>query len=211
LVIRYSFPVSACLVLFVGACASPQATTRLDNRIDSLQTANVALTVERNLLADSLALLDYAVSGDFDRDLRRAENEVGKLTYDLHSCREGGEMVAQLLVDDIFAPASASLTRIGMALVDSVVAAMLTDDLRHIKVVGHADNSNPGGSLAERYPTNWELSAARASAIVRRMVDAGGIDPKRIAAVSHGSAHPEYSNGTADGRRRNRRIEFLRM
>jgi chemotaxis protein MotB len=205
------FPASACLTLFVGACASPQTTLRLDNRIDSLQTANVALTVERNLLADSLALLDYAVSGDFDRELRRAENQVGKLTYDLQSCREGGEMVAQLLVDDIFAPATASLTPEGIARVDAVVAAMLTDDRRHITVVGHADNSKPGGSLAERYPTNWELSAARASAIVRRMVDAGGIDPKRIAAVSHGDAHPEYSNGTADGRRRNRRIEFLRM
>lgn len=204
-------PLLACLVLFVGACASPRVTAVLDTRIDSLRIANSVLTAERNLFADSLARLDYAVSGDFDRDLRRARNEIEKLTYDLQSCREGGELVAQLLVDDIFLPASASLTPVGIALVDSVVGSLLTNDLRNITVVGHSDSSKPGGSLAERYPTNWELSAARASAVVRRMVDAGGIDPKRIAAVSHGDAHPEYSNGTADGRRRNRRIEFLRM
>src|SRR5690606_9156570 len=114
-------------------------TAVLDTRVDSLRTANVALTVERNLLADSLALLDYAVSGNFDRDLRRAENEILKLTYDLQSCREGGELVAQLLVDDIFLPASASLTPVGIALVDSVVGSLLTNDLRNISVIGHSD------------------------------------------------------------------------
>ncbi len=197
---------------FVGtACVAPTKVVRMDSRIDSLETANLALLVERNKLADSLAMIEYQSSGEMDRDLRRFRYEIDRLTYDLQSCREGGDLVARLLVDDLFEPASARLTSVGMARVDSVVATFLTDDRRQIAVVGHADNSKPGATLAQTYPSNWELSGARASAIVRHMIERAGIDPRIVSAISHGDSHPEYSNGTTEGRRRNRRIEFLRM
>ena len=197
---------------FLGtACVAPTTVVRMDSRIDSLESANLALLVERNRLADSLAMIDYQSSGEMDRDLRRFRYEIDQLTYDLQSCREGGDLVARLLVDELFEPASARLTAVGRARVDSVVATFLTDDRRQIAVVGHADNSKPGASLAQTYPSNWELSGARAAAIVRHMIANAGIDPRIVSAISHGDSHPEYSNGTAEGRRRNRRIEFLRL
>lgn len=201
--------VAGVLFSFAG-CVAPGRVANLDSELDSLRTSNLALTVERDKLADSLAYIGYVSSGEMDRDVRRLTYEVDRLTYDLASCREGGEVVGRLLVDDIFEPASARLTARGRSRIDSVLASMLTDDTRHFAVVGHSDSSLPGETLSRTYPTNWELAGARAAAVVRHLIDNAGVDTKVISAVSHGDAHPEYSNGTAEGRRRNRRIEFLR-
>ena len=62
--------------------------------------------------------------------------------------------------------------------------------------------------MAQRYPTNWELGAARASSVVRLLADAG-VSQGRLLAISRGDANPRASNETAEGKRLNRRIEFL--
>jgi chemotaxis protein MotB len=202
--------IALAMLVTASACVSPTRAVRMDSRIDSLRSANLTLTVEKNVLADSLAMIDYVGSGEMDRDVRRLQNEVDRLTYDLQSCRRGGEFVSKLLVDDIFEPASARLTKLGQARIDTVLTRFMTDDGRHVAIVGHSDSSQPGATLGKTYPTNWELAGARAAAVVRYIISSRGIDPKNISAISHGDAHPEYSNGTPDGRRRNRRIEILR-
>ena len=58
------------------------------------------------------------------------------------------------------------------------------------------------------YPTNWELSAARAATVVR-MLSAGGMDAGRLAAVGYGEHRPIADNSTAEGRRANRRVVLL--
>ena len=78
----------------------------------------------------------------------------------------------------------------------------------HIAIVGHTDSQKPIGALAERYPTNWELGAARAANAVRALVDRG-VDPGRIVAVSKGEFKPVDTNETADGRANNRRLEIV--
>ena len=78
----------------------------------------------------------------------------------------------------------------------------------HIAIVGHTDSQKPVGALAERYPTNWELGAARAANAVRALVDRG-VDPERIVAVSKGEFKPIDTNETADGRANNRRVEIV--
>lgn len=77
---------------------------------------------------------------------------------------------------------------------------------RQIHVLGHTDNVPIRTSS---YPSNWELSAARALAAVRFLVDNGGVDPKRIAAVAHGEFQPIAKNTTPEGRARNRRITIV--
>jgi chemotaxis protein MotB len=77
---------------------------------------------------------------------------------------------------------------------------------RQIHVMGHTDNIPIHTPV---YPSNWELSAARALAAVRFLVDGGGVDPKRIAAVAHGEFQPIASNATPEGRARNRRITIV--
>lgn len=80
---------------------------------------------------------------------------------------------------------------------------------RQLHVVGHTDNVPIKGSLATRYPTNWELSAARATAAVRYLVEKAGVDPRRLGAVGYGEHRPVADNSAEEGRARNRRITIV--
>jgi chemotaxis protein MotB len=64
------------------------------------------------------------------------------------------------------------------------------------------------GRLKSTFPTNWELSTARASNVVRFLQDSVGIEPTRLQAVGLSQYHPVASNATVQGRSQNRRIEI---
>ena len=59
-----------------------------------------------------------------------------------------------------------------------------------------------------RYPSNWELSSARAAAVTRALIEKG-IAPERIRAIGYGDTRPRDDNGSAAGRARNRRVSFV--
>jgi chemotaxis protein MotB len=82
------------------------------------------------------------------------------------------------------------------------VADLLRDDPHAIEVEGHTDTTPIAGG---RYPSNWELSAARASTVVR-LFAASGIVDKRLAAVGRAANVPLAANDTPEGRARNRRV-----
>lgn len=104
----------------------------------------------------------------------------------------------------LFAPAQAtiqpeaieSLTNVAHALAD-------VDNVVHIE--GHTDNLPIQTSL---YPSNWELSGARASSVVR-LFAANGVAPSRLQAVGFAENRPIASNATAEGRQHNRRVTLL--
>jgi chemotaxis protein MotB len=85
------------------------------------------------------------------------------------------------------------------------IAAVLENRDNAIRVEGFTDN-RPIQTNA--FPSNWELSAARAAAVVR-MMSMEGIDPARMAAVGYGEHQPVARNDTEEGRRRNRRVVLL--
>lgn len=85
------------------------------------------------------------------------------------------------------------------------MASLLVDYGNPIQVEGHTDNQ-PIRNL--RYPSNWELSAARASAIVKLLAGAG-VSPKRLSAVGYGEHQPSASNASAEGRAENRRVTLM--
>ena len=89
----------------------------------------------------------------------------------------------------------------------SKVAARLKTASYRIQVQGHTDPIPIRSNLRDRYPTNWELAAARASQVVRLLAEQG-VEPDRLRAVSFGEYRPVASNKTAGGRAKNRRIEI---
>jgi len=82
------------------------------------------------------------------------------------------------------------------------------DTENDILVEGHTDNQRIGPTLVKRYPTNQELSEARADLVVRYFIDAG-IDPSSLAAIGYADTRPRLSNASEEGRKRNRRIQIV--
>ena len=81
---------------------------------------------------------------------------------------------------------------------------------QRIVVEGFTDNLPIGPELRNRFPSNWELSAARATGVVRYLV-AQGVNPNTISAQGFGDSQPVAPNDTAQGRAKNRRVEIVIM
>ena len=75
-----------------------------------------------------------------------------------------------------------------------------------IKVEGHTDNRPIKNSI---YPSNWELSSARASSVIRFFVDSNDLDPERFIAVGYGDTRPLVPNTGEDNMQKNRRVEIV--
>jgi len=82
-------------------------------------------------------------------------------------------------------------------------------DDKQIQVSGHTDRLPISEKLAPQFPSNWELSTARAINVVRFLSEKANVPPQRLVASGYGEYHPIANNKTAAGRAKNRRIEIL--
>ncbi|CAH2214016.1 flagellar motor protein MotB [Tepidibacter aestuarii] len=80
-------------------------------------------------------------------------------------------------------------------------------DDKFIRIEGHTDNDPI--KYSSRYPTNWELSVARASNVVRFLVEETGINPERISASGYSEYHPVVANTSDKNKAKNRRVDIL--
>jgi chemotaxis protein MotB len=199
----------AVLVVGTGCSTGKAIIAEQAAELDSLRSLNAAISMELETYRDSIAFYDFIDSGEFDRDMRFMETRVNRLTYELAVCLDGGETFATELVDELFEPASATFTDLGRArlalLADTVAAKAATGT---VYVSGYSDSTRPSGSLTERFPSNWELSAARAAAVVRYFTDEHGVAEARLLVLSYGANQPIASNASGAGRRLNRRIRL---
>jgi len=104
-----------------------------------------------------------------------------------------------------FDSGSALLNTSFVGVIDKIAGA-LTQIEGKIAVEGHTDNV-PINTFA--YPSNWDLSAARSVAVVRRMLDIAPLLPSRVTASGFADTRPQAVNSSADGRERNRRVEIV--
>jgi chemotaxis protein MotB len=86
------------------------------------------------------------------------------------------------------------------------IAKVLTRPGLDIRIEGHSDNQ-PIHNV--QFRSNWELSTARAMAVLRLLVDDSGFDPTRVSASGYGEYRPIADNATSDGRRMNRRVDLV--
>jgi chemotaxis protein MotB len=112
----------------------------------------------------------------------------------------------QVLTDRLlFDSGSASLNSTGLPLLDEISALLNLDRTHPITVEGHTDNVPISSAL---YPSNWELSTARATTVVRFLI-AHGVYAMRLSAAGYAYLHPVASNATEAGRALNRRVEIV--
>ena len=114
-------------------------------------------------------------------------------------------LVIRVLTDDLlFASGEATLSPRSDALLEKIAQLLQLAGGHPIDVEGNTDNVPIHG----QYPSNWELSTARASTVVRFLVEKG-LAPSRLVAVGYADQHPIASDATAEGRARNRRVEIV--
>ena len=124
---------------------------------------------------------------------------------------ERGQTVAVLSSDLLFESGSAALSPSAAAELADVAATLRAQYAgRTVRVEGYTDSNPIGPALAQRYPTNWELSAARA-AVVARELQALGFDPAQMEVVGLGEYQPLATNATPEGRQQNRRVRIAAL
>ena len=118
-----------------------------------------------------------------------------------------GRLVILLPQDVLFESGSATLGREGRSVISEVASVLSAFPDRSFQVEGHTDNVP---IATERFPSNWELSSARALAVVRVLAQ-GGVAPASLSGAAFGEYQPVASNDDRDSRRRNRRIEIVML
>jgi chemotaxis protein MotB len=199
--------------LLATACSS-------SSKIEALQTENAALQLANEVIVQrDLALYEtnIVLSEEIairDEDIAILTAEQRDLTEELEVLIIAGTVKIELMksglsiyLDEsvLFESGSATL-KSGGADAISDLTKELGEIPYQIVVIGNTDNVPVGPKLAERFPTNWALAAARSSAVVAQMADEG-IPAKQLVAISLGDTHPIASNDTPEGRAQNRRIE----
>ncbi|MBW2522755.1 MAG: OmpA family protein [Deltaproteobacteria bacterium] len=173
------------------------------------------LATEKGTLADALAKARRdleelrrqqsaaeARSAQFKQLLAAFERmmDAGKLKVVLRD----GRMLIELHNDVLFDSGRAGLKREGKATLGEVAKVLAKLEGRQFRVAGHTDNVQISSG---RYPSNWELSTARAVEVVKFLIDRG-MAPQSLSAAGYGEFAPATSNETPAGRAKNRRIEI---
>ena len=113
----------------------------------------------------------------------------------------------QLPQDVLFPSGSANLGAEGRDVIRQVGRVLSDFPDREFQVEGHTDDVPIS---TERFPSNWELSSARALAVVRLLIDAGVV-PENLSGAAYGEHQPVAPNDDREGRRLNRRIEIVML
>jgi chemotaxis protein MotB len=109
----------------------------------------------------------------------------------------------------LFDPGSAEIPDEGRRLLLRIAETLSRQQEALIVIEGHTDNLPVAPAARAKFPSNWELSAARASAVARFLAETAGLDPRRLAPSAFSGYRPAAPNDTADGRRQNRRVEIF--
>jgi chemotaxis protein MotB len=125
---------------------------------------------------------------------------------DVTISRLQGKLTVNILDRILFDSGEADLKPDGATVLRKVAGILASHPDLKVHVIGHTDNVPIKASARHRFPSNWELSTARATAAVRFLTENAGVDPRRLGAVGYGEFRPIADNSTAEGRALNRRI-----
>lgn len=106
----------------------------------------------------------------------------------------------------LFESGSADISRAGAVVLEEVSKSILSRVSNDIMVIGYTDSKL---IHTKRFPSNWELSTARAVNVVKHFIAKGYILPKRLSAVGYGATRPLVPNDSAENCAKNRRVEFV--
>ncbi len=181
-------------------------TNRIEELVPQLQQQGKLLTEkDQTILANELLVreLDEAIRSlkqDHSVQLAEFELQISEIHSDFY--------VITVANDILFDSGSAALTNEGKQALTLIFDTLIAHGDRLISLEGHTDNVPITANLATIYPTNWELSAARATSAARFLIGKG-LPAESVRAVAFGETRPIDTNENEAGRTRNRRLEIL--
>lgn len=143
-----------------------------------------------------LRMIQRLVEEKFEK-LGRSEDVITEIT-------ERG-LVVHIVESALFPPGNADLEPRAMEVLD-LIAARIIGIPNHIRIEGHTDDRPIQTS---RYPSNWELSSARATEVVRYFVENHNVEPDRISALGYSRYRPVKPNNSIENRAKNRRVDVV--
>ena len=127
--------------------------------------------------------------------------ESGKITAEM----EGRGLVIHMTENALFQPGKAYLTPTAMKTLDGL-AEVIRDVPNDIRVEGHTDNSPIN---TPEFPSNWELSTARATQVVKYLVEKHALSPAKVSAMGYAEYRPMFPNDSPENRAKNRRVDII--
>lgn len=224
---------AAAAAVALGGCVTQGTYDKLEaqkaQEVGTLQAQREALERERNALRDDKAVLEKEkVQLEQDKSAlelekaklldasRQTQKQYDALVADLSQELKKGELQVRRYKDMLtvevaeqlfFDSGRAALKDSGKAVLKKVADALKSYEDKAIRVVGHTDNVPIAKAYQKVFASNWELSSARATTVVRFLQEAG-IEPERLVATGRAEYAPVAPNDSEAGRQKNRRIEI---
>lgn len=188
------------------ADAKNKKIAELSQRISDLEKENAALKDEIANLGKAKEEEVQKTSKTYEEMLEKMKSEISQGQVTISELK--GKLTVNMLNAILFDSGKAEVKPEGLAVLLKVIDILKNVKDKAIRIEGHTDNVQIVGALAAKYPTNWELSAARAINVTRYL-QSQGIDPAILGAVAYGEYHPVAPNDTEEGKAKNRRIEII--
>jgi chemotaxis protein MotB len=201
----------------VAGCISTGKYKQLEEDKKSLQAQYSKLETEYSACKDKIAQVEKEKADLLARE-EQSKSTYEQLMSQLKKEVSEGQVTISQYEDKLtvnvaekifFDSGSAELKPGGKEVLGKVgrIVKGLTDKV--IRVEGHTDNVPISKSLRATYPTNWELSAARAITVVRFLQEHAGVPPEMLMAAGFGEYRPIAPNDTPENKQKNRRIEIV--
>jgi len=192
---------------------------QLSGQLELISAEAEELARAKSQLSGQLELISAEAEGlakakkDREEALRNQQKLIDSLKNEIDAgqvkiARLAGLTTVRLEDKILFGSSKATIKESGLGVLRKIGEALQQIKDKHIQVQGHTDSRPLRWELQGKYPTNWELSAARAATIVRYLIDEVGIDPARLSAAGYAFYQPLASNDTPEGQQENRRVEF---
>lgn len=184
----------------------------LSKNISEARQQIAELKTENSKLTDDLAELQKAkeakvleVSGTYEHLLANMKNEIAKGQVTISELK--GKLTVNMEAAILFDSGRADVKSEGLDILNKMVETLKSVGDKAIRIEGHTDTVQITGTLAHTFPTNWELSAARAINVTK-FLQQQGIDPGNLSAAAFAEYKPVADNASKEGRAKNRRIEI---
>lgn len=184
----------------------------LSQNISDLRQKVAALETENGKLKEEISVLQKVkeekvkeVSNTYEQLLQNMKNEIAQGQVTISELK--GKLTVNMEAAILFDSGKADVKPDGLLILEKMVGTLKSVQDKAIRIEGHTDNVQITGALAHIFPTNWELSAARAINVTRYL-QKQGIDPANLSAAAFGEHKPVADNETREGRAKNRRIEI---